>query len=234
MKHKVYEGSSKTLYQTDDELSLIIAFTDDFVTEENVKLNIPGKGVVNNLLSSFIMNKLDMVGIDNHLIEQLNMREQLVQLVDVYPIQVSISTVACGRYITQFGIEEGYVFDNPIIDFKVKNSDLKYPIINESQIISFGWLTAEEIQQVKHQANRVYDFLTGLFAGVELRLVECKLEFGRVFNGDQFITMVVDEISLDNCRVWDMNTNEKFGYESTADNPIDGYNAVLKRFNMRI
>lgn len=236
MKNKIYQGSSKILYQSDEDFALIMAFIDDIRLENNLKVNIPGKGVINNNISSFIMSKLDMVGIENHLIEKINMREQLIQLVDMFPIQLSIATIACGRYVEEFGMEEGYVFDNPVIDFRIKNSDLKYPIINEHQIISFGWLTKEEIKQVKHCAIRTYDFLTGLFAGAEIRLVECKLEFGRVFNGDKFVVMVADEISPDTCRLWDIHSNEKLGSEAIAannENAIKYYHTVAQRFNIQ-
>ncbi|WPY00491.1 Phosphoribosylaminoimidazole-succinocarboxamide synthase [Candidatus Trichorickettsia mobilis] len=236
MKNKIYQGSSKVLYQSEEDFALIMAFTDEIRLEGGIKMNVPGKGVINNNISSFIMSKLDMVGIENHLIEKINMREQLVQLVDIFPIQISIATIACGRYVDEFGMEEGYVFDYPVIDFRVKNSDLKYPIINEHQIISFGWLTEQEIKQVKNHAIRAYDFLTGLFAGVEIRLVECRLEFGRVFNGEKFVTMIADEISPDNCRLWDMHSNEKFGFETLVDdnsNAIKSYHTIARRLNLQ-
>ena len=150
----------------------------------------------------------------------------------IYPVQIQVSTVACGRYVTDFGMEDGFVFESPIIDFRVKNKDLGYPIINESQIISFGWLDKKELKDLKNQAMRVHDFLSGLFASVQIRLVDVKLEFGRVFNGEEFITILVDEISPDTCRLWDMQTNEKLCYEVAKDNPdkiMSTYQEVLKR-----
>ncbi|KAJ6644986.1 Phosphoribosylaminoimidazole-succinocarboxamide synthase [Pseudolycoriella hygida] len=159
------------------------------------------------------MSKLDMLGIDNHLIEKINMREQLIQSVDVFPIQTIVSSVACGRLVQDFSLEEGYVLDCPIIDFRVKGRELKYPIINEHQILNFGWLTNTELQEVKKKAIRIYDFLSGLFIGIGIRIVECILEFGRVFNGEEFIVMLADEISPDNCRLWHINNNEKLGIE---------------------
>jgi len=235
MRNKIYQGSSKILYQTEEEQALILAFTDNMRLEDGKVVNISGKGVINNNISAFIMNRLDMVGIENHLIEKINMREQQVQFADVLPIQLSISTLACGRYVQEFGIEEGYVFDHPIIDFRVKNSTLKYPVINEHQILSFGWLSKEEISQLKNKAIRIYDFLTGLFAGLGIRLVEAVLEFGKVFNGEEFIIMVADEISLDNCRLWDINTNEKLSFEVInlgIENGLGAYQKVMHRFSV--
>lgn len=237
MKNKIYQGSSKTLYQSDEDFALIMAFSDQFKTSEGRILEIPGKGVINNNISSFIMNRLDMLGIENHLIEKINMREQLVQFVDLFPIQLSISTISCGRYISEFGMEEGYVFDAPIIDFRIKNRDLKYPVINEQQIISFGWMSKEEITELTNKAIRTYDFLTGLFVGVGIRLVECNLEFGKVFNGEDFIIMIADEISPDTCRLWDISNNEKLGFEAIEqdpDNAINYYQKIMQRFNLSV
>jgi len=236
MKEKIYKGSSKTLYQADEDYALIMSFDDTIRLANNETIEISGKGVINNSISSYIMQKLDMIGVDNHLIQKNNMRQQLVQFVDVHPIKVHICTIACGRYVTDFGMENGYVFESPIIDFRVKNKDLNYPIINETQITSFGWLTKEEIQTLKLKALRVHDFLSGLFASAGIRLVDVQLEFGRVFNGEDFMTMLVDEISPDNCRLWDMESNEKLCYELAEESPdkiIPAYQKVLDRLNIK-
>jgi phosphoribosylaminoimidazole-succinocarboxamide synthase len=234
MKNEIYKGSSKILYKSDEEFALIMKFTDNLRLKNGSMLEISGKGVINNSISAFIMERLDIIGVENHLIKKLNMHEQLVQFVDTFPVQLSISNIACGRYVEDFGMEEGYVFDSPIIDFRIKNTTLKYPVVNEHQIISFGWLTFQEITQLKSKASRIFDFLTGLFAGISIRLVECKLEFGRVLNDEEFIVMLTDEISLDNCVLWDMHNNEKLGFtaiESMTTNPAQTYYEVSKRFN---
>jgi phosphoribosylaminoimidazole-succinocarboxamide synthase len=177
-----------------------------------------------------------MIGIENHFIEKVNMREQLVQFVDIYPIQVCVSTIACGRYVKDFGIEEGFVMDSPVMDFLIKSHDLKYPPINEHQILNFNWITRHELKQMKHQALRVHDYLSGIFTGAGIRLVECKLEFGRVFNGEDFLVMLADEITPDNCRLWDLNTNYKFGIEAVEanqdNNHIESYQTVLERLRI--
>lgn len=232
MKQKLYQGSSKILYQAPEDFALIMSFTDKIMLEDGEILDISGKGVLNNNISASIMSKLDMVGIDNHLIEKINMREQIIQAVDILPIQVVVSSVACGRFVQEFLMEEGYVFDHPIIDFRVKSSELKHPIINEHQIFNFGWLSKREISEVKHKAIRIYDFLSGLFVGVGIRLVECRLEFGRVFNGEDFIIMLADEISPDTCRLWDMNSNEKLGQELIKDNPEKAFNSYQTIANL--
>jgi len=219
MKQKLYQGSSKILYQSQEDYAFIMAFTDKITLDSGEIFEVAGKGVFNNNISSYIMTKLDLIGIDNHLIEKINMREQLVQSVDVFPIQISVSAVACGRFVKEFFMEEGYVFDHPIIDFRVRSTELKHPVINEHQILNFGWLSRQEIKEVQIQAMRVYDFLSGLLTSVGIRLVECTLEFGRVFNGEEFIIMLADEISPDTCRLWNMYNNEKLGAELIASDP---------------
>lgn len=235
MKEKIYKGTSKTLYQSEEDYALIMSF-DDSIKKANKKIiNISGKGVINNNISAYIMQQLDMIGVENHFIQKNNMRQQLVQFVDVYPVQVHVCTIACGRYVTDFGMEDGFVFESPIIDFRVKNKDLSYPIINEEQILSFGWLSKKELRDLKNKAMRVHDFLSGLFATAGIRLVDIKLEFGRVFNGEDFITMLIDEISPDTCKLWDMETNEKLCYEIVEDDPekiLPAYQEILGRLNI--
>lgn len=235
MYEKIYKGTSKTLYQPDEDYALIMSFDDTLKKANKEIINISGKGVINNNISAYIMQKLDMIGVENHFIQKNNMRQQLVQFVDVYPIQIHICTVACGRYVTDFAMEAGFVFESPIIDFRVKNKDLNYPIINEEQIISFGWLSKKELRDLKNKAMRVHDFLSGLFATAKIRLVDVKLEFGRVFNGEDFITMLIDEISPDNCKLWDMETNEKLCYEIAEEDPekvMPAYQEIVKRLNI--
>lgn len=235
-KYKIYEGSSKIIYQTDSDYTLRQFFKDELKLPNKEKITIAGKGVLNNKISAFIMQKLDIAGIENHFVENINMREQLVQMMDVYPVIVQITNLATGRYIKDFGIEEGFVFDQPMMEFRIKNGDLAYPIVNEQQIYSLGWMSHHEIKELKRKATRVYDFLTGFFAGNGMRLVDAKLEFGRIFNGEEFSAMLVDEITPDNCRIWDINSNKKLDYEAVAENPenaIEIYQEVAKRLGIK-
>lgn len=236
MKKKLYQGSSKILYSSEEDFLLIMAFSDKATLENGEIIDISGKGVLNNNISSFIMNKFDMYGIENHFVEKINMREQLIQYVEMFPMQITVSSVACGRFIKEFGMEEGYVFDKPIIDYKVRSRELKYPIINEYQILNFGWLSRDEITEVKTNAIRIFDFLNGLFTGIGIRLVECKLEFGRVFNGEESVVMLADEISPDNCRLWNVHNNEKLGFELLSTDPdkaFESYQLIADRLKDR-
>ncbi len=236
MKEKIYTGSSKTLYQSDEDYALIMSFNDNLKLQDKSSVIISGKGVINNSISAFLMQKLDLIGIETHFIQKNNMRQQLIQFVDVFPVQLRVSSLASDRYVKDFGMEDGFVFDSPIIDFRVKNGDLNYPIINEHQIYSFSWLSKKEIIQLKNVAIRVYDFLSGLFAGIGIRLVDIKLEFGRVFNGEEYMIMLTDEISPDTCKLWDMHNNEKLCYEIAETNQdlvMSVYQEVLRRLNIK-
>lgn len=235
MRNKIFQGTSKTIYQSNEDYTLIMAFNDFIRKNDGSIIEIPGKGAINNSISSFVMKRLDMIGLENHLIEKINMREQLVQHVDILPVQLVVSNVACGRYVEHLGIEEGYVFNNPLIDYRVKNKELKNPVVNEHQILNLNWLNLEELQRLKHKAIRVHDFLTGMFASIGIRLIECKLEFGRVFTEDDSILMLADEISGDNCRLWDIETNDKLGFEAiehSNDKYVSHYKKLIQRFNI--
>jgi len=232
MKKKLYEGSSKILYSSEEDFLLIMAFSDKATLENGETIDVSGKGVLNNNISSFIMNKLEMIGIENHFIEKINMREQLIQYVDMFPLQVVVSSVACGRFVKEFGMDEGFVFDKPIIDFRVRSREFKYPIVNEHQIVNFDWLANDEIEAVKKQSLRIYDFLSGLFIGIGIRLVECSLEFGRVFTGEESIVMLTDEISPDTCKLWHINSNERLGFELLEREPnkaFESYKLIADR-----
>ncbi len=230
-RQKLYEGSSKIIFQTEEEESTVtMFFKDDLKYNDEVK-TISGKGVINNSISSFLMEKLDLVGIENHFIEKSNMREQEVQILDIIPLQVRVSNVAVGDYVTKFGVQEGYLFDEPMLEFKVKNPETKYPSINETQIVGFNWMMPFEVKEMKRSARRVNDFLCGFFAGLGFRLVECRLEFGRVFNGEDFILMLADEITPESCKLWDLKTNQKFDIETIfkSDDAIEIYKSLSKR-----
>ena len=235
-REKLYEGSSKIMYESDDESVLIQFFKDDMLMQDGTTIQVSGKGVIKNNISAFVMEMMDLAGINNHFFEKVNMREQQVQIVEIVPVKVCVSNVAAGRYVSQFGIEEGYVFDHPIIDYRVKNREKGYPSINEQQMDYFGWIDQEETGELAHQALRVNDFLSGLFAGVGIRLVECQLEFGRIFDGLDFAFILADEITPDNCRLWDLETNQKLDFEYAAENPenaISIYKEIAKRFKLK-
>lgn len=235
-KDKIYEGSEKIFYSAEEEFALIEFFKDTTKLPNGQLVESSGKGVLRNSISAFLMSKLDMAGIDNHLIEKINMREQLIQMVDMIPMQVSISYLSCGRYISEFGLEEGYVFDRPMIDFYFKTADRLLPSCNENHIMNMCLLTSYEIDAIKKITMRAADFLAGFFASSGIRLVEAKFELGKVFTGEEFIMMIADEISPDTCRLWNLDDNKKLDFEAiykNPDNAIKIYKEVTQRIGLK-
>jgi phosphoribosylaminoimidazole-succinocarboxamide synthase len=231
VRNKVLESDTKIFYETEDDFILKQFFKDTLRIGDNL-IQISGKGVLNNTICSILMDKLDMVGIENHFIEKVNMREQLIQLVDVIPVRAIVNNLAYDRYVKDMGIEEGYVFDKPMIDLQIKNSlNGKYSPINEEQLTSFGWTTTKEIQILKNQSYRINDFLTGFFAGIGLRLVQIKLEFGRIFNGEEFIIMLVGDISPETCVLLNLSNNERLSIDDLTDTGAELNNQGLYIYN---
>ena len=231
-KEKLYSGSTKTVYSQESQNTIIMSFEDNIWLEKNKTIQVSGKGSICNQISAFLMEKLNLVGINNHFIKKNNMKQQIVQLADMIPVQLRVTNVACGRYVKDFGLEEGFVFESPILDFRIKSCELGFPIINEFQMKSYGWVSDEELIELKKTALRINDFLTGIFSGSGIRLVESNLEFGRVFVEEDFYITLADEISPDTCRLWDLETNKKLSYELAYTNPEEinkSYNEIAKR-----
>ena len=210
MKKKIYEGKAKILYKGTEPNTIIQYFKDDATAFNNKKKSvIPGKGVLNNYISELIMTRLKDINIPNHFIKRLNMREQLVHKLEIIPIEVVIRNIATGSLVKRLGIEEGKVLTRPIIEFYLKSDELGDPIISDEHIIVFEWATHEELESIISISQRVNDFLTGYFYSQKIRLVDFKLEYGRFWDDQDITIMLADEISPDNCRLWDLQTNEK-------------------------
>ena len=209
MKKKIYEGKAKILYKGKEPNTIIQYFKDDATAFNNKKAIIPGKGVLNNYISELIMTRLSDINIPNHFIKRLNMREQLVHRLEIIPIEVVVRNIATGSLVKRLGIQEGKVLSRPIIEFYLKNDELDDPIISEEHIIVFDWASHEELESIISISQRVNDFLTGYFYSQKIRLVDFKLEYGRLWNNQDMTIMIADEISPDNCRLWDLQTNKK-------------------------
>ncbi|MEC8583209.1 MAG: phosphoribosylaminoimidazolesuccinocarboxamide synthase [Pseudomonadota bacterium] len=209
-RRKLYEGKAKILYEGPEPGTLIQYFKDDATAFNNKKTGIiTGKGVLNNRISEFLMVKLAEIGIPNHFMRRLNMREQLVREVEIIPIEVVVRNVAAGSIAKRFNLTEGTLLPRSIVEFYYKSDELDDPMVAEEHITAFGWANPQDIDDIMSLSLRVNDFLTGLFAGVGLKLVDFKLEFGRLYGEEDVRLVLADEISPDNCRLWDISTNEK-------------------------
>jgi phosphoribosylaminoimidazole-succinocarboxamide synthase len=209
-RRRIYEGKAKVLYEGPEPGTLVQHFKDDATAYNNQKKGtITGKGVLNNRISEYLMVRLAEIGVPTHFVRRLNMREQLVREVEIIPIEVVVRNVAAGSFSKRFGVEEGTPLPRSIVEYFLKNDELGDPMICEEHITSFGWATTQDIDDMMQMSLRINDFLSGLFRGVGLRLVDFKLEFGRLWEEEQMRIVLADEISPDSCRLWDVDTDEK-------------------------
>ncbi|MGF1609410.1 MAG: phosphoribosylaminoimidazolesuccinocarboxamide synthase [Kiloniellales bacterium] len=209
-RRRIYEGKAKVLFEGPEPGTLVQYFKDDATAFNNQKKGIiTGKGVLNNRISEYLMTRLAEIGVPTHFVRRLNMREQLVREVEIIPIEVVVRNVAAGTIAKRFGIEEGSPLPRSIVEYYLKNDELGDPLVSEEHITAFGWATNQDLDDILHLALRVNDFLTGLLLGVGLRLIDFKLEFGRLWEDEQMRIVLADEISPDSCRLWDVATNEK-------------------------
>lgn len=209
-RRRIYEGKAKVLFEGPEPGTLVQYFKDDATAFNNQKKGtITGKGVLNNRISEYLMMRLQSIGVPTHFIRRLNMREQLVREVEIIPLEVVVRNVAAGSLSTRLGIEEGTQLPRSILEFYLKNDALGDPMVSEEHITCFNWASPHEIDEMMQMALRINDFLTGLFLGVGIKLVDFKLEFGRLWEDEQLRIVLADEISPDNCRLWDIETSEK-------------------------
>ncbi len=211
-RRRVYEGKAKILYEGPEPGTLIQYFKDDATAFNNAKhAIITGKGVLNNRISEFLMTKLGEIGIPTHFIKRLNMREQLVREVEIIPLEVVVRNYAAGSLAKRFGLEEGSLLPRSIVEYYYKSDELGDPLVTEEHITAFGWATYQELDEILNLALRINDFLSGLFTGVGLRLIDFKVEFGRLWDeNDEMRIVLADELSPDNMRLWDIATNERY------------------------
>ncbi len=209
-RRKIYEGKAKILYEGPEPGTLIQYFKDDATAFNNEKRAVlDGKGVLNNRISEFVMLQLNAIGLPTHFLKRINMREQLIREVEIIPLEVICRNVAAGSIAKRLGIEEGTPLPRSIIEFCYKKDELGDPLVSEEHITAFNWATHQEIDDIVAMTLRINDFLTGLFAGAQIKLVDFKVEYGRLYEGEMVRTVLADEISPDSCRLWDMSTGEK-------------------------
>ena len=172
-----------------------------------------------------------------HFIRALNMREQLIREVEIIPVEVVVRNVAAGSLSKKLGIDEGTVLPRSIIEFYYKNDELHDPMVSEEHITAFGWATPQEIDDMMALALRINDFLTGLFLGIGIRLVDFKVEFGRLYEGDMVRVVLADEISPDCCRLWDTRTNDKLDkdrFRRDMGGLVEAYQEVARRLGVLV
>ena len=227
---QLYEGKAKKVYATTDENLCIVSYKDDATAFNGLKKGtIAGKGVVNNRMTNMLMQLLEKAGVPTHFVEELSDRDTLVKKVKIVPLEVIIRNVSAGSFAKRYGVEEGIVFDEPTIEFSYKNDDLGDPLINSYHALALHLATKEEIETIKKYAFKVNEVLKAYFLHLGVKLIDFKLEFGRLPDGT---IVLADEISPDTCRFWDAKTNEKLDkdrFRRDMGGVEDAYAEIFKR-----
>jgi phosphoribosylaminoimidazole-succinocarboxamide synthase len=235
-RKKIYEGKAKILYEGPEPGTIIVHFKDDATAfNAQKKAVIEGKGVLNQRISEFIFTRLNELGIPTHFLRSLNMREQLVREVEIVPLEVVVRNVAAGSLAKRLGIEEGQPLPRSIIEFYYKNDQLGDPMVSEEHITAFNWASPQEIDDMMHMAIRINDFMSGLFLGIGIKLVDFKIEFGRLYENDMMRIVLADEISPDSCRLWDIKTQDKLDkdrFRRDMGGLVEAYQEVARRLGI--
>lgn len=235
-RKKLYEGKAKILYEGPEPGTLIQYFKDDATAfNAQKKATLEGKGVINNQISEFIMSRLNGIGVTNHFIKRLNLREQLIREVEIIPLEVVCRNIVAGSMSQRLGIEEGTALPRSIIEFYLKKDELNDPMVTEEHITAFNWASTQELDDILAMTVRVNDYLSGMFGAVGITLVDFKIEFGRIWENDFSRVILADEISPDSCRLWDAATGEKLDkdrFRRDLGNVIESYTEVARRLGI--
>jgi len=235
-RRQVYEGKAKVLFKGPEPGTLVQYFKDDATAFNNKKRGtITGKGVLNNRISEYLMMRLTEVGVPTHFMRRLNMREQLVKEVEIIPVEVVVRNFVAGSLAKRLGLAEGTPLPRSIIEYYYKSDELDDPMISEEHITAFNWAAPQELDEIVQLSLRINDFLSGLFYGIGIRLIDFKIEFGRLYENDQMRIVLADEISPDSCRLWDVKTNEKLDkdrFRRDMDRIPEAYQEVARRLGI--
>ena len=235
-RKKIYEGKAKILYKGPKQNTIIQYYKDDATAFNNKKRStINGKGALNNKISSFLMEKINNLGITTHFIKRLNMREQLVHSVDIIPVEIVVRNIAAGSICKRLNLEEGKDLPKSIVEYYYKSDELGDPLVVEDHIIAFEWATNQELEEIYNMSLRINDFLLKIFSSIGIKLVDFKLEFGRLYSKKDNLIVLADELSPDNFRLWDNVTGKKLDkdrFRLNLGNTIDAYREVAERLGV--
>ena len=237
-REKLYEGKAKILYKGPQAGTLIQYFKDDATAfNAQKKAVLEGKGALNNLISAHLFPALGVLGIPHHFIERISAREQLIKQVEIVPIEVIIRNVAAGSICSRLGLTEGEPMPKTLIEFCLKDDSLGDPVIAAEHIDALGLATPFEMDEIVEMSLRINDFLSGVFIAIGVRLIDFKLEFGRLETENGIQIVLADEISPDNCRLWDHDTHEKMDkdrFRRDLGGLVDAYSEIARRLGLSL
>ena len=237
-REKLYEGKAKILYKGPDAGTLIQYFKDDATAfNAQKKAVLDGKGALNNLISAHLFPALGALGIPHHFIERISDREQLIKQVQIVPIEVITRNVAAGSICSRLGLTEGAPLPKTLIEFCLKDDALGDPVIAAEHIDVLGLATPFEMDEIVEMSLRINDFLSGLFMAIGVKLIDFKLEFGRLETEVGVQIVLADEISPDNCRLWDSDTDEKMDkdrFRRDLGGLVEAYSEIARRLGLSL
>lgn len=235
-RRQIFEGKAKILFEGPEPGTLVQYFKDDSAAFNVQKRGvITGKGVLNNRISEYLMTRLGEIGVPTHFVRRLNMREQLVREVEIIPIEVVVRNVAAGSFAKRFGMAEGTPLPRSIVEYYYKSEPLNHPMVSEEHVTAFGWAAPQDLDEIMSLSLRINDFLSGLFLGIGIRLMDLKAEFGRLWEDEQMRIVLADEISPDSSRLWDIKSNERLDRErfrNDLSKIADAYQEVARRLGI--
>ena len=227
---QIYEGKAKKVYKTDDPELYIVDYKDDATAFNGLKKGtIAGKGIINNQMSNRLMQMIEQKGVPTHFVRELSERETLVKKVSIVPLEVIVRNIAAGSFSKRYGVDEGMVFEEPVIEFSYKNDALGDPLLNTDHALALKVATRAEIDTIKSYALKVNGILKAFWAECGVTLVDFKLEFGKTADGS---IILADEISPDTCRLWDSATGEKLDkdrFRRDLGGVEEAYAEIMKR-----
>ena len=227
---QIYEGKAKKVYKTDDPERYIVDYKDDATAFNGLKKGtIAGKGIINNKMSNRLMQMIEQKGVPTHFVRELSERETLVKKVSIVPLEVIVRNIAAGSFSKRYGVDEGMVFEEPVIEFSYKNDALGDPLLNTDHALALKVATRAEIDTIKSYALKVNSILKAFWAECGVTLVDFKLEFGKTTDGS---VILADEISPDTCRLWDSATGEKLDkdrFRRDLGGVEEAYAEIMKR-----
>ena len=237
-REKLYEGKAKILYKGPEAGTLVQHFKDDATAfNAQKKAVLEGKGALNNLISAHLFPALGALGIPHHFIERISAREQLIKQVEIVPIEVIIRNVAAGSICSRLGLTEGEPMPKTLIEFCLKDDSLGDPVIAAEHIDALGLATPFEMDEIVEMSLRINDFLSGVFIAIGVKLIDFKLEFGRLETENGIQIVLADEISPDNCRLWDRDTHEKMDkdrFRRDLGGLVDAYSEIARRLGLSL
>ena len=237
-REKIYEGKAKILYKGTEKNTAIQYFKDHATAFNNLKKStIEGKGILNNKISEHIFIKLNQIGIKTHFIKSLNEREQLIHMVEIIPLEFIVRNIATGSLTKRLGITDGTVLSKPLLEYSYKNDELGDPLVAREHIAEFNWASSAELDLINNQCLKINNFMQTMFKNVGIKLVDFKLEFGRINIDGKKEILLADEISPDTCRFWDVVSEKKLDkdrFRKDLGNLIQAYQEVAERLGITI